>query len=494
MGTRKKRLDKAEGSLTPSEVVGIWTKELPKFDSLQEYVPWMVEDSRRSPLGRMLPQIKKGIPRGSGRLGRDESRELLRKRSSEVVFLYRLLMGVNERVCRFLDREQFRIAGLTANLRTINERVLSAIDIFELRKELAITPYPLDPDFAAAVLAALKNDVTAIDDLALEIADHLADQVANEKGLSESVCEQLKRAINDLCCSGLVKRGWRVDLGPSPIEFLADPPLIDGEWIDLAAVELAEFAALLREKGIDLEVADPHPLAPLRPRRRREVPGEPKPEPLTADEIVSARSEAAARLSTFTGRTKEIDARLYIHLDDYRAWSGRKAGGDLEVTECVVTQSWNAWVEAGGDAPELAGIRVGKLDLALEDEAFFSCGNPEYRQRREEKASMIRARMDLRGVSKLESRLQSCRAGICSALSDVRATVTAVQRITSRYFPGQKILFKSYANALDELAEHAGLLADTYNGLADCIEAHQNRIISGTNSPGRAENFAEPLE
>ena len=134
---------------------------------------------------------------------------------------------------------------------------------------MAITPYPLDPDFAAAVLAALKNDVTAIDDLALEIADHFTDQVANEKGLSESVCEQLKRAINDLRCSGLVKRGWRVDLGPSPNEFLADPPLIDGEWIDLAAVERAEFAALLRERGIDLEVADPHPLAPLRPRRRR---------------------------------------------------------------------------------------------------------------------------------------------------------------------------------------------------------------------------------
>ena len=207
---------------------------------------------------------------------------------------------------------------------------------------------------------------------------------------------------------------------------------------------------------------------------------------MTADEIVSARSEAAARLSTFTRRTKEIDARLYIHLDDYRAWSGRKAGGDLEVTEGVVTQSWNAWVEAGGDAPELAGIRVGKLDLALEDEAFFSCGNPEYRQRREEKASMIRARMDLRGVSKLESRLQSCRAGICSALSDVRATVTAVQRITSRYFPGLKILFKSYENGLNELAEHAGLLADTYNGLADCIEAHQNGIISYTKFPGRS--------
>ena len=52
--------------------------------------------------------------------------------------------------------------------------------------------------------------------------------------------------------------------------------------------------------------------------------------------------------------------------------------------------------------------------------------------------------MDSREVSRLEGRLQSYRAGICSLLSDVRATVTAMERITSRYFPGLKILFKSY--------------------------------------------------
>ena len=63
-----------------------------------------------------------------------------------------------------------------------------------LRKESAITPYPLDPDIAAAVLAARKNDVTAIDDLALEMADHLADQVTHEEASSESVCAAAKKS------------------------------------------------------------------------------------------------------------------------------------------------------------------------------------------------------------------------------------------------------------------------------------------------------------
>ena len=84
MGTHQNRLDGVEGSLTPAEVVAIWAKELSKFDSLQDYVSWMVEDSSRAPLGRMLRQIKKGIPRGSGRRGYEESRDLLRKRSAKL--------------------------------------------------------------------------------------------------------------------------------------------------------------------------------------------------------------------------------------------------------------------------------------------------------------------------------------------------------------------------------------------------------------------------
>ena len=396
MGTDQRRLDKAESSLTPKEVVALWVQELPKFDSFEDYVSWMAENSSRAPLGRMLQQVRKGIPRRSGGRGEDESRELLfRLRSGEVVFLYHLLFGVNRHVCAFLDREQYRIAAITADLQAVHERVCSAMATFELWKGLADTPYPLEPDIAAAVSSALRNDVTSFDDLVLEIADResnrSADQVTNEEGLSESACERVKRAVHDLCLSGPVKRGWRVKLGPSPIEFLANPPLVDGEsgstWsrsnLRSSPRSFAKGALNLRCQRTPIRWLHCGPAA-------RKIPGKPEAEALSENEVADARAEAAASLSTFTGRTKEIDARPCIHLDDYRAWRGRKAGDDLEVTEGVLTASWNAWVEAHCDNPEIAGIQVCKLDSYLKEGDFFSCHNPERRRRREERASLIR--------------------------------------------------------------------------------------------------------
>ena len=156
------------------------------------------------------------------------------------------------------------------------------------------------------------------------------------------------------------------------------------------AIEFAESGALLRERGIDFELSEPHPLAPLRPCRRNEIPGVQKADVVSEDEVTSARKEAVARLSTFTGRTKKINGRPYFHLDDYQAWSERKAGDDLEVTEGVVTASWNAWVETSGNDPQLAGISVSKLDPGLKEEDYFVCKNPERGRRREERASLTR--------------------------------------------------------------------------------------------------------
>ena len=207
-------------------------------------------------------------------------------------------------------------------------------------------------------------------------------------------------------------------------------------------------------------------MAPWRPRRRKEISGEQETEALSEGEIADAHAEAAARLSTFTGRTKKIDGRPYFHLDDYRAWSGRKAGDDLELTEGVVTASWNAWVEASGDCPRLAGIQVSKFDPAVTDEDFFCCQDPERRRRREERASLIRVLMlDSREFRRLRVCYEASRVDICGLLTEVRATVTATQRLTARYFPGLKPLFKSYANALDDLTASVTRLVDDYNGI-----------------------------
>jgi hypothetical protein len=302
------------------------------------------------------------------------------------------------------------------------------------------------------------------------------DQVANEKE-SESLSERIERVVHDLCSKGLVRRGWCVTLEPTAIRFPSVLPLVDGVWIDLVPVVLAEFTAALYEKGIKLEPpADPHPLAFMRPSRARMVPGEQQAVALT-DEAADACAKAESRMSAFGGRSREIRGRLYIHIDDYRTWSERKAGGDLEVTEGVLTASWNAWVDAKGDYPELAGIQPCKLHPVLDEDDFFSCKNLRGRQqRREQRASLARELMSKlmpgsKQVRKFENLLKSHRACVCESLSRIRIVLTATERISARYFPGLKILFKAYAKALKGLEERAGRLADDYNCVAEYIKS-----------------------
>ena len=399
MGTdrNRKRIEKIENSLTPGEVVALWVKGLAKFNSTEDYISWIAEDSSRAPLPEMLQQIESGIigrpnSQGKNSSGKNSSVELLRRLSSEVRFLYNLLFQMNRHVDEFVVQKEFHVTALILLIHAAKERAGSRMAMFDLWKGLHDTPYPLDPDTAAAVSAALRNRVSSF-----------AELVSYEEESSESGSERLEQSVNDLCRRGLVKRGWRVKLGPSPLEFLAAPPLVDGVWIEMAAVELAEFAATLCQRGITLEPpADLHPLAPHQPYRRKEISGEQVIEALSEGEIADAHAGAAARLSTFTGRTKEFDARPYIHLDDYRAWGGRTAGDDLELTEGVVTASWNAWVEASGKCAELAGIRVGKVDPTVTDEDFFCCQDPARQRRREERASLIRVFIPDNGVLAIE--------------------------------------------------------------------------------------------
>ena len=269
----RRRLDKIESSLTPKEIVASWLQDLTKFDSLEDYLLWVAEDRSRAPLPKMFQQIEGSItkrPDGRGKDSSDKnsSKELFRKQS-ELLFLVNLILQANLRAIDFLDREVLRVATVDGQVQAINEGVSFARAIFDLCEGLADTPYPLDPDVAAAVLAALKNKVTRIDDLALA----------------------------------------------------------------------------------------------------------------------------------------------------------------------------------------------------------------ERRRRREERVWLLKA-LIAKGLSKLE--LQACRASVCVLLTEVRAIVTSRERLSARYFPGLKIVFKSCTNSLNHLNASATRLVDNYNELSDYIEANQSRTIFAT--------------
>ena len=124
MGTNRnrKRIEKIERSLTPREIVASCIEEALKFESHENYALWVAEDVTCAPLNKMLRQIRDGVAQCPGYRDKHASRELLRKRSSEMMFLLNLFMNVNRHVHDFVVRGNLAIAALEQSDRFIRER------------------------------------------------------------------------------------------------------------------------------------------------------------------------------------------------------------------------------------------------------------------------------------------------------------------------------------------------------------------------------------
>ena len=96
--------------------------------------------------------------------------------------------------------------------------------------------------------------------------------------------------------------------------FLQTAPLVEREWVDAYVVELAEWGALLRKKGLVFKDADDN--SPFAWERIGKVTKEGFQE---ADEptLWDNRDAARRRLANFAVRTQEIDGRRYVRLEDY---------------------------------------------------------------------------------------------------------------------------------------------------------------------------------
>ena len=142
-------------------------------------------------------------------------------------------------------------------------------------------------------------------------------------------------------------------------------------------------------------------------------------------------------------------------------------------------------VQAVNDSLLSGAVMFGLRKGLTED--FLPCKNPKCRRVRNERALQI-GMLISKEVSKLELGLQASRARICELLIEVRAVLSATERLTARHFPGLKILFKSDANALNLLNAGATRRVDEYNKIADFMEARQNRIF-GMKLAGRIEKI-----
>ena len=78
----------------------------------------------------------------------------------------------------------------------------------------------------------------------------------------------LVRAARELIEAGAVKPGAAVAI-ETPYEAMSFVPLIDGAWIDIGIVELAEFTAAVEQHGFVFRRDPTHLLAPLKVFERK---------------------------------------------------------------------------------------------------------------------------------------------------------------------------------------------------------------------------------
>jgi hypothetical protein len=426
---QEKRLGRIESCLTPKEAVMVWLKETNRFPNVMEYIKYLRDlPEALQPVTKISAQVESGTREAmKGQLQKTID-AAVRRAVRDVCFLIKLHHQVN--AYQMTEERVWSVvfAYLESSLRAITWQN----SYLRLRSDMPamysrVVPYPLDSETAAAVKAAIQNDVTTwegfdngdildewfyqyildrgekeIPDGAFtfedskfkpnvttenekEVKDCFQDDIEFEKfktgedytNLLSTVkdadyiahCNQMVHAIHQLVESGEVKAGSSAWLETVPMPFLQLAALIDGEWLDRHMLMLAEVGAIAAGKGYQVQKTnDEHPLAWPRFLDSNGIE-------INQEEINSLFRQADRHLKKFPGRRKEIDGRPYLHFEDYCSWRGRKVKADLRscVSAGFLTASWNAWIDAQCEKPTMAGVPVNRLEYWLEEQDYMVC-------------------------------------------------------------------------------------------------------------------------
>ena len=515
--TLNKRLDKVERLLTPKQAVILWLQEIQQYPNALEYARFLRgQPDTVAPLYKITKQISQ-ITRDSmkGQPQQVVENAVYRARR-DVCFLVKLQLKVNgyqmteERVWSIV------FAYLESSLRAItwqNSYLRLRTDMPAMYSR--VIPYPLDPETAAAVKAAIQNDVTTWEDF--ENGDNLDEwfnqylldrgekeipdgafifedskfkpniTTENEKEVRElfrdaieferfktgkdytnllstikdadyvAHYDQMVHAIHQLVESGEVKTGSSAWLETVPILFLQLATLISGEWLDRHVLMLAEMGAIAAGKGYKVQKTnDEHPLA--WPRFLNSNGTE-----ISQEEINGLCQQADRHLKKFPGRRKEIDGRPYLNFEDYCLWRGRKVKANLRscISAGFLTASWNAWIDAQGEKPIMAEVPVNRLEYWLEEQDYMVCpaGIGEQLKRRE-------SLLNVMGSARLENmngEADFWKQMAGASLTNLYAFQQAVITIRQRYFDGVELLFPDLDRSLADLTTHTEELITSFN-------------------------------
>ncbi len=507
--SQDKRMDKIAGSLTPKQAVVLWLREVQQYGNPYDYIQAM----------RGLPESARPIPTIADQVERAVREDLkgrkdwfveaaVRRAVRDVVFLLKLRLQVNFKIMseqRAWDLMRLALAESLHGM-IVEDSFRTLIGMWATEIDLDI-PYPLDPDMAASVDAAVKHSVTTWEQLDQDgtvgtwLFNHLVAQGAtdlpehsyelrdgeycprvepdNEKeiracfkeeaefekfhsgkdysyGLADvpdaeynAHYETMVSAMHELVDSGKVQAGTNIRLDTVPVLFLQDAPLVKGDWLDRDIVVLAEWSKLLMARGYKTpELEDRHPLAVERFVRKDGKDADPA-------EVQALRQKASQNLAKFPDRTKKINGRPYLHLEHYSKWPPRKVKGNLRsnLQHGFVTASWNEWVKAQGGEREaiVAGVPVSGLHCYAEHLYYSSQDGAKEQHRREKVLDSMRDWR--RRHDGKEDCTQDWRKAAERSLIELYSFQDAVNSINQRYFDGCPVLFPDLAEDLAGVIE-----------------------------------------
>lgn len=515
----EKRLDKISQSLTPKQSVILWLQELKGYHNVNEYIQFLKgQPDDEVPITKQTKLVAEAIRQDMRGQPKESINHTVRKAVRDVVFLIKLQHQVNLEIMLKVRNWRLSQIALAECLRNLHTELIFRNVISDVAAQVNFEmPYPLEPEVAASVESAIRNHVytwEALEDSNIIhdwLWDYLVEKGAKELPLNANqypdgqyqvniipsnekevrACfpddtqferfksgedfthglasvtdaeynrhyETMVNAIEELVKSGQVQAGKIVRLEMIPIPFLQEAPLIDGVWLDSKVIELAEFGNLLKCLGHGVKEED-IPLLASKKYIRKDGTA------VDSEELERLQHRAQLFLKKYSGRTKKIEGRSYIHFKDYCAWKGRKLKGDLAslVQSGIITSSWNKWVNSqGGEGKaNLGGIPVGLLTCSVDDFSFYVSPQVDEALKRRQQVLDSISLWSFKPDRK-ESIIQGWKDSVSYCLMELYSYREAIKQIQDRFFEGQYVLFQDVSEELDSLITEAEKTVGNFN-------------------------------
>jgi hypothetical protein len=159
--TQGTRLDKVTKFLTPKQAVILWLQEIQEYRSVYEYIQFLrSQPESAAPITRLTEQIDKAVRESMRGSPKEVVEPAVRRAVRDVVFLVKLHLQVNFSVMTELKAWRMTQGALAASLDSLRKEILFRNLIVDMANQVNFqTPYPLEPETAAAVDAAIRNHV-----------------------------------------------------------------------------------------------------------------------------------------------------------------------------------------------------------------------------------------------------------------------------------------------------------------------------------------------